>query len=131
MDRIGNIFIEIKTKINYIINDSDFIYSNKDDTSENKLSVNDIINSYDFNYEFSFDINDIVDINRFDTIYNKCNIPDTTGDRRDIIYKKCLETLTLLGLASGIRIFSSFVTINNTIYKVTVFNIQWSGSGLF
>ena len=86
---------------------------------------------YDFNYEFSFDINDIVDINRFDTIYNKCNIPDTTGDRRDIIYKKCLETLTFLGVASGIRIFSSFVTINNTIYKVTVLNIQWSGSGLF
>ena len=44
---------------------------------------------YDFNYEFSFDINDIVDINRFDTIYNKCNIPETTGDRREIIYKKC------------------------------------------
>ena len=27
MDRIGNIFIEIKTQINYIINDSDFTYS--------------------------------------------------------------------------------------------------------
>ena len=26
MDRIGNIFIEIKTQINYIINDSDFTY---------------------------------------------------------------------------------------------------------
>jgi hypothetical protein len=34
------------------INDGDFIYSNKDDNGENKLSVNDIINSYDFNYEF-------------------------------------------------------------------------------
>jgi hypothetical protein len=89
---------------------------------------------YHFDYEFSFDINDIIDVSRFDTIYNKCNIPDLTGDRRDIIYKKCLETLTLLGVASGIRIFSSFVTINNTVpntFKVTVFNIQWTGSGLF
>jgi superfamily II DNA/RNA helicase len=34
------------------INDDDFIYSNKGDESEKKLSVNDIINSYDFNYDF-------------------------------------------------------------------------------
>lgn len=27
MDRIGNIFIEIKKQINYIINDNDFIFS--------------------------------------------------------------------------------------------------------
>lgn len=86
---------------------------------------------YHFDYEFSFDINDIMDTSRFDTIYNKCNIPDTTGTRKDIIYNKCLEILALLAVASGIRIFSSFVTINNIKYKVTVFNIQWSGSGLF
>ena len=86
---------------------------------------------YHFNYEFSFDINDIVDIARFDTIYNKCTIEDTTGNRRDIIYNKCLDILALLTVASGIRIFSSFVTIDNIKYKVTVFNIQWSGSGLF
>lgn len=36
------------------INDSDFIYSTKDD-NENKLSVNDIINSYDFTYDFNDD----------------------------------------------------------------------------
>jgi len=86
---------------------------------------------YHFNYEFSFDINDIVDIGRFDTIYNKCTIVDMTGNRRDIIYNKCLDILTLLTVASGIRIFSSFVTIDNITYKVTVSNIQWSGSGLF
>ena len=37
---------------------------------------------YHFDYEFSFDTNDIIDISRFDTIYSKCNIPDLTGDRR-------------------------------------------------
>lgn len=86
---------------------------------------------YHFDYEFSFDTNDIIDISRFDTIYNKCDIPDLTGDRRDIIYKKCLDTLALLGVVSGIRTFSLFVTINNIIYKITVLNIQWTGGGLF
>jgi hypothetical protein len=84
-----------------------------------------------FDYEFSFDINDITDTARFNTIYNKCNIQDKTGNRRDIIYNKCLEILEFLAVAPGIRIFSSFVTIDNAIYKVTVFNIQWTGSGLF
>lgn len=86
---------------------------------------------YHFDYEFSFDINDVVDTERFNSIYDKCTIPDVEGGRRDIIYNKCLSILVLLQVASGIRIFSSFITIGNLKYKVTIFNIQWSGSGLF
>jgi hypothetical protein len=92
------------------------------------MSLNTI---YDFDYEFSFDNNDITDTDNFDTIYNKCKIIDQSGKRKEIIYNKYLEILNLLLISPGFRIFSSFVSIDNIIYKVTIFNIQWSGSGLF
>lgn len=86
---------------------------------------------YHFDYEFSFDINDITDTSSFDIIYNNCNIPDTTGNRKDIIYNKCLQILELLATTSGIKVFSSFSTIDNKKYKVTIFNIAWTGSEFF
>jgi hypothetical protein len=92
------------------------------------MSLNTI---YDFDYEFSFDNNDITDTDNFDTIYNKCKIIDQSGKRKEIIYNKYLEILNILLITPGFRIVSSLISIDNIIYKVTVFNIQWSGSGLF
>jgi len=92
------------------------------------MSLNEL---YNFDYEFSFDNNDIMDMGRFDIIYNKCKIEDISGNRKDMIYNKCVEIMTLLSIAPGFRVFSSFINYNNKKYKVTIFNIEWNGSGLF
>ncbi len=86
---------------------------------------------YNFDYEFNFDNDSIIDINKFNEVYNKCTLEDQSGNRKDIIYNKCVEILTLLNIAKGIRIFSSFLNIDNKRYKVTVLNLQWSGGGVF
>jgi hypothetical protein len=92
------------------------------------MSLNEL---YNFDYEFMFDNNDIIDMGRFDIIYNKCNIEDVSGNRKDIIYNKCVEIMTLLSISPGFRVFSSFINYENKKYKVTIFNIEWNGSGLF
>jgi len=92
------------------------------------MSLNEL---YNFDYEFSFDNNDVIDIGRFDTIYNKCKIGDISGNRKDIIYNKCIEIVALLSIAPGFRVFSSFIMYENKRYKVTIYNIEWVGSGLF
>jgi hypothetical protein len=86
---------------------------------------------YNFDYEFSFENNDIIDTNKFDIIYNQCTLPDPSGNRKELIYKKCLEIVQLLLAAPGFRIFSSFVNVDNKRYKVTISNTIWAGEGLF
>lgn len=71
-------------------------------------------------YEFYFYINDITDFDKFNTIYDKCNLEDPSGNRRSLIYDKCLEILQILSRTPGIRVCSSFVNYNNKKYKVTV-----------
>lgn len=92
------------------------------------MSLNDI---YGSNYEFIFYIDDITDINKFNTIYDKCTLADPSGNRRTLIYNKCLEIIQILTITPGIRVFSSFVDINDIKYKVTVSNTVWTGGGLF
>jgi hypothetical protein len=77
-----------------------------------------------FDYEFVFYTNDI-NIT-FDTIYNQCTLEDPSGNRRALIYDKCLEILQILTRTPGIHICSSFVNYNNKRYKVTIHNMKWT-----
>ena len=86
---------------------------------------------YKFDYEFSFDNNDIKDTVKFDEIYNQCKIIDDSGERRSLVYNKCIEILNLFNIAPGFRTFSTFITFNNNKYKITIYNINWNGSGKF
>ncbi len=88
------------------------------------MSLNAIFNS---DYNFTFFTEDITDINKFDTIYNMCTIEDPSGNRRALIYDKSLEILRILSMTPGIHICSSFVNYNNKRYKVTLYNMKWSG----
>ena len=81
-----------------------------------------------FDYEFEFYTNDITDAGKFDIIYNQCTLEDQSGNRRVLIYDKCLEILQILSRTPGIRICASFVKYNNKRYKVTVHNMKWSGN---
>ena len=92
------------------------------------MSLNSIFN---FDYEFYFYTEDVTDPIKFDTIYNQCTIPDPSGNRKDLIYKKGLEIVQLLSVALGFHIFSTFVKIDNKKYKVTVHNMTWAGEGVF
>ena len=83
------------------------------------MSLNSI---FDFDYNFIFLTIDVTDTVKFDTVYNQCTLPDPSGDRKNLIYKKYLEIVQLLIVASGFHIFSTFVKIDNTTYKVTVHN---------
>lgn len=83
---------------------------------------------FDWDYEFYFYTNDTTNITDFDTIYEACTIEDSSGNRRPLVYDKCLEILQILSLTSGIHICSSFVTYNNKRYKVTVHNMKWPGN---
>jgi hypothetical protein len=88
------------------------------------MSLNTI---FDWDYEFQFYTNDITDITKFDAIYNQCTIEDPSGNRRALIYDKCLQILQILSMISGIHIFASFVSYNNKQYKITIHNMSWSG----
>jgi len=92
------------------------------------MSLNTIFN---YDYEFYFFTEDVADINKFNTIYSQCTLPDPSGNRTNLIYNKCLEIVQLLLVTSGLRIFSTFVNVDNKRYKVTVHNMVWSGDGLF
>ena len=63
-----------------------------------------------FDYEFVFYTNDI-NIT-FDTIYNQCTLEDPSGNRRALIYDKCLEILQVLTRTPGI---STTMLKNNLI----------------
>jgi hypothetical protein len=88
------------------------------------MSLNPIFN---YDYEFYFYTNDITDIDKFNTVYNKCTLEDPSGNRRILIYNKSLEILLILSKTTGIRICGSFVNYNNKRYKVTVHNTLWAG----
>lgn len=92
------------------------------------MSLNDI---YSSDYEFMFYTDDVLDINKFNIIYDKYTLEDPSGNRRTLIYNKCLEILQILTITPGIHVFSSFVNIDNKKYRVTVRNTVWSGEGLF
>ena len=83
-----------------------------------------------FDYEFYFNTDDIIDIDKFNTMYNECNLEDPSGNRRSLIYDKSLEILQILTMTPGIRICSSFVNYDNKKYKVTIYNKSWSGDVL-
>lgn len=83
---------------------------------------------FDWDYEFSFYTDDITDINKFDTIYNMCTIEDPSGNRRGLVYDKCLQILQILSITLGIHIFASFVIYNDKQYKVTIHNMNWTGN---
>jgi hypothetical protein len=80
-----------------------------------------------WDYEFYFYTDDITEVGKFDTIYNMCTLEDPSGDRRSLVYDKCLEILEILSITPGIHICSSFVNYNNKRYKVTLYNTKWSG----
>jgi hypothetical protein len=80
-----------------------------------------------WHYEFYFYTDDITEVGKFDTIYNMCTIEDPFGNRRGLVYDKCLEILEILSITPGIHICSSFVNYNNKRYKVTLYNTKWSG----
>jgi len=82
---------------------------------------------YYYDYLFEFYINDITDLDKFNTIYNQCTLEDPSGNRKALIYNKSLEILQILSKTPGIRICSSFVNYNNKRYKVTVHNMSRSG----
>lgn len=92
------------------------------------MSLNDIFSS---DYEFTFFTDEVLDITKFNTIYDKCTLEDPSGTRRTLIYNKCLEILQVLTITAGIHVFSSFVHVDNKKYKVTVHNTVWTGEGLF
>lgn len=92
------------------------------------MSLNDI---YGSDYEFMFYTDEVLDITKFNTIYDKCTLEDPSGTRRTLIYNKCLEILQVLTITAGIHVFSSFVTVDNIKYRVTVHNTVWTGDGLF
>lgn len=89
------------------------------------MSLNTI--QYDYIFEF-YKNDDITDISKFNTIYNQCTLEDPSGNRKDLIYNKCLEILQILSITPGIHICSSFVNYENKRYKVTVHNMTWSGT---
>lgn len=80
-----------------------------------------------FDYEFYFYTDGIIDLDKFDNVYNMCTLQDPSGNRRSLIYDKSLEILRILSITPGIHICSSFVTYDNKRYKVTVHNMKWSG----
>ena len=88
------------------------------------MSLNTI---FDYDYEFVFYTNDITDINKFDIVYNQCTLEDPSGDRRALVYDKCLQILQILSMTPGIHIFASFVNYDNKQYKITIHNMTWSG----
>jgi hypothetical protein len=92
------------------------------------MSLNDIFSS---DYEFTFFTDDVLDITKFNTIYDQCTLEDPSGTRRTLIYNKCLEILQVLIITPGIHVFSSFVQVDNKKYKITVRNTVWTGEGLF
>jgi hypothetical protein len=89
------------------------------------MSLNTI--QYDYIFEF-YKNDDITDISKFNTIYNQCTLEDPSGNRKDLIYNKCLEILQILSITPGIHICSSFVNYENKRYKVIVHNMTWSGT---
>ena len=80
-----------------------------------------------WDYEFYFYTDDITEVGKFDTIYNMCTLEDPSGNRRGLVYDKCLQILQILSITAGIHVFASFVTYNNTQYKITIHNKTWSG----
>jgi hypothetical protein len=82
---------------------------------------------FDWDYAFTFFTEDITDINKFDTIYNMCTIEDPSGNRRALIYDKCLQILQILSITAGIHMFATFVIYDNIHYKITVHNMNWTG----
>ena len=88
------------------------------------MSLNTI---FDYDYEFVFFTDDITDIDKFDIIYNQCTIEDPSGNRRGLVYDKCLQILQILLITPGVHVFASFVTYNNKQYKITINNKTWSG----
>jgi hypothetical protein len=58
----------------------------------------------------------------FSTTYALCTLPDTSGTRYQLIYNKVEELLNLVAQIKHLKIFSSFITIDNYRYKVTIGN---------
>lgn len=72
-----------------------------------------------FVYEFNFS-NGLFEQN----IYDNCNIVDTIGDRQTYVENKVSEMLNIFQNVPGLNIFSTFLTHNDTKYKITLNNIQ-------
>jgi hypothetical protein len=83
---------------------------------------------FDYDYIFEFYTNDITDLDKFNTIYDQCTLEDPTGNRKALIYDKCLQISQILSITPGIHIFASFVNYNNKQYKVIVHNMGWGGA---
>ena len=58
----------------------------------------------------------------FSETYALCTLPDPSGTRYQLIYNKIEELLILVNQIQHLREFSSFVTIDNYRYKVSIGN---------
>lgn len=89
--------------------------------------------STDFNFDYEFQIcncgfptGDLECISGnclpFSETYALCTLPDPSGTRYQLIYDKIEELLLMLSQIKYLRSFSSFITIDNTVYKISIGN---------
>lgn len=71
-----------------------------------------------FDYEFIF-TSGLFDQN----IYNVCTLADTTGTRLNDVKNTILEIKGILKEMPGLHIFSTFLQLNQSRYKITVYNV--------
>jgi hypothetical protein len=64
-----------------------------------------------FDYEFYFNTDDIIVIDKFNTIYNECNLEDPSGNRRSLIYDNIL---------SGFRYFKAVAFLAKTFIQLII-----------
>ena len=62
----------------------------------------------------------------FATTYALCTLPDPSGTRYQLIYNKVEELLNLVSQIQHLKNFSSFITIDDTKYKITIGNESFS-----
>lgn len=58
----------------------------------------------------------------FSETYALCTLPDISGTRYQLIYNKVEELLRMLSQIEHLRSFSSFITIDNYRYKISIGN---------
>lgn len=88
-----------------------------------------MLEKFDFDFEFcircdSMHASDVVDNgDDFDTVYNTCTLPDTTGTRRQVIFDKCTSLRKILKTSfNKSSSYASFINLGEHRYKVCIIN---------
>lgn len=89
------------------------------------------MSNFDFDYEFeicncSFPEGDPQctsgHCDAFDDTYALCTLPDPSGTRYNLIIEKIQSLLVIVSQISYLRGFSSFITIDDKKYKISIIN---------